>query len=205
MKKLLFLIPSIFLMACGIDINLTFDEKTSSGGTSSSSTIENDSDVTTSLPTTTNSSSSTTVESSSSDSSSGSSSTGVMFDETCDVADPSCETGKFCIIDPTKGQGQCVISCTNDCPDDLICVFWDVFSEPQLPAGFGVCLPRKPCSLIAGDPSDCLATETCIGEGNPDWIGICATTCVDNCAQGVCTQWDKVSKPPLAEKVGVCL
>lgn len=227
MKKLLTLIPCIFLMAC-TDIGIIFGEPTSTSNPSSTSETETTSSTT--LPTSTTSleedtlnSTSTTSSDMNSTSTNSNSSGTTMMDETtsdteltgmpipndsCNVLDPSsCETGHMCIALNSDEKGQCVLPCTGRCPDGLICQDWTALSNPQLPSGTGVCLPRKPCTLIAGDLSDCFATETCIGNGDPDWIGVCAVTCVNNdCGgKGVCTQWDKVSKPPLPEKVGVCL
>jgi cysteine-rich repeat protein len=121
----------------------------------------------------------------------------VEFPEECDEG----EAG--------TGNAFCTYNCTiSFCGDNIINALDNEKCDDGNTNKFDSCdlncLPNKTCSLINLSSSDCFAVEVCIGQDGSD-IGICAVTCVEDCVEGICTKWDKVSNPPLSEELGVCL
>ena len=148
MKKLLILIPAILLMACSVEVDLTFDKETSGP---SSESLSSESNSSTSNPITSTGheedSSSTSIDSTSinSDDTSMNSSTTSDSNNTmsCMISRDKtqvCPSGLVCVALSFTQEGKCLAPCIDSCSDDLICQDWTAMSQPQLPSGIGVCM-----------------------------------------------------------------
>lgn len=191
MKKLSILPLTLFVSACSLDLDVVIPEQTTS------STTESMTNSTTSEPTSTSMDSTTdmALDSTTNESVKPCNQRNSVF----------CDPGFVCISPSDTDKGQCVRPCVSNCDNDLSCEQWTAYSEPQLPSGVGVCLPLGYCFLIENFPSNCVATETCIGEES-ELIGKCVPTCFDVCGgDEMCSDWEGFANPPLPENIRVCL
>lgn len=198
MKKLSILYLTLFTSACTLDLDVVVPEQTTSDSTTSTTSPNEPTIITTS-------DASASMDMGMTSTTNSESTTGDPVKPCNERNSVFCDPGFVCISPSDADKGQCVRPCINNCENDLSCEQWTAYSEPQLPSGVGVCLPLGYCFLIENFPSNCVATETCIGE-ETELIGKCVPTCFDFCGgDEMCSDWKGFSNPPLPENIGVCL